>query len=93
MLPLYVQLTETRVDNFSIKHIFFNFLLSSCISSCLILFMLAIVNAGTPRLTVGAMLSLMTLLVLTLSIECAHNIIFWLLVSHEIQGVLEQRSL
>ena len=54
--------------------------------------MLAVVSLGSPRLTVGAVLALLSLLVLTLSIECAHNIIFWLLASRQVHSILESRS-
>ena len=81
MLLVYLELTETIIDRFGLKQIFFNYIFSSCIISGLVLFLMTIVNTTSPRLTIGAIMSLLTILVVSLAIECAHQIIFWMYIS------------
>lgn len=90
MLPLYLELTERVIDRVGLKYIFFNYVLSSCLVSILILFLITFVNTTSPRLTIGAILSLLTLLVVNLTIECAHQIIFWMHISRDPATLLDQ---
>lgn len=84
-------MTETIIDQVGVKRIFFNYAISSCLVSSFVLFLMSVIHS-TPRLPLGAILSLMTLLMVSLSIECAHQIVLWRLISHEPQSLMQRQQ-
>lgn len=90
MISVDWQMTETIIDNVGVKRIFFNYAISSCLISIFVLFLMSVIHS-TPRLPLGAVLSLMTLLMVSLAIECAHQIVLWRLLSHDSQSLTERQ--